>query len=594
MTQPRDSHYFRTPLELQQEDTPISRILVIGSCLMASLPGVIKGLDLGYEADYIVFNNVAQLPEELPSSVNSYDFQIVQIAARTVLPDGSYFRLSYDEPDAHLQLFEETVQRLSAGLDAILSYNSRYNIPAFVSNFLVPQINPYGRLLPRYDIRNPVFFFEELNRALDTQVRSRAGCYVIDTNAIAGTFGKRYIQDDSVWQTNHASALSDADVKLDYNRLETPMPPSSRYQLKTYEFVLAFWAEICAMFRTIMKVDNVKLVIIDLDDTLWRGVLVEEGLRSVEGWPLGFSEALLYLKKRGVVLAIASKNDEVLIESRFGSVFGQSRLRLEDFAVKKINWLSKIHSVGEIIREINVLPSSVVFIDDNPVERAAVSEAFPEVRVLGDDLYSTRRILLWSAECQVAEITRESSTRTKMVAAQIERESSRAHLSREDFLQSLDVRISLIEINDMDHPRFSRAAELVNKSNQFNTTGRRWTHHDWLSGFSENLRIFTFEVEDKYTEYGMVVVVIVVGSTITQFVMSCRVIGLAIEQAAMLEVCRRIVRSDSQRLYADYKATDVNHLCSDLFQKTGFTFDGEKWSIQAYLLPECPAHINIR
>ena len=230
------------------------------------------------------------------------------------------------------------------------------------------------------------------------------------------------------------------------------------------------------MYRTLRQVDSVKLVVVDLDDTLWRGVLAEENDISpdrIEGWPLGLVEALLYLRRRGVLLAILSKNDEARATKLFEDIYGRY-MPLEAFTIRKINWKPKSENMQEILKEANLLPRNVVFIDDNPVERAAVRAAFPDLRVLGDNPLLCRRILLHSPETQVAKITEESSRRGEMVKAQIVREESRAKMSREDFIESLNVEVTIEAIDRLDHPRFARAFELINKTNQFNTTGRRW------------------------------------------------------------------------------------------------------------------------
>src|ERR1035441_6900192 len=167
-----------------------------------------------------------------------------------------------------------------------------------------------------------------------------------------------------------------------------------------------------------------ELLVVDLDDTLWRGVAAEGTLGILEGWPMGFMEALLFLKKRGILLAIISKNDERFILAYWKNIV-QGQIALTDFAVYKINFRSKIENLAEILREVNLRPQNAVMVDDNPVERAAIQAGLPGVRVLGSQLYYLKRILLWSPETQQPAITRESGQKTKMVHAQLQRESVR-------------------------------------------------------------------------------------------------------------------------------------------------------------------------
>jgi FkbH-like protein len=137
-----------------------------------------------------------------------------------------------------------------------------------------------------------------------------------------------------------------------------------------------------------------------------------------------------------------------------------------------------------------------LFIDDNPAERSLVQEAFPEIRTLGADLYSVRRILMLAPELQAGEITEESTRRTEMVQSQIEREKTRTTMSREEFLASLNVRIEQFSIGNVRHPRFARAFELINKSNQFNTTGTRWSQEQVERYFEAGGSFEAFHVEE--------------------------------------------------------------------------------------------------
>ncbi len=127
---------------------------------------------------------------------------------------------------------------------------------------------------------------------------------------------------------------------------------------------------------------------------------------------MGFLESLLYLKKRGILLAIVSKNNEEFIVSNWNQIV-QGQIALTDFAARKINFRSKAENLAEILQEMNLRPENAVMIDDNPVERAAIQAALPGVRVLGRHLYYLKRILLWSSETQRSVITRESAEKRK-------------------------------------------------------------------------------------------------------------------------------------------------------------------------------------
>jgi FkbH-like protein len=368
----------------------------------------------------------------------------------------------------------------------------------------------------------------------------------------------------------------DFDHEHDRKRLQPPEPFSKCRELKTEEFLDAVWHDILDRYEILTRHDPIKIVIVDLDDTLWRGVLAEDGihLHGLEGWPLGVVEALQFLKKRGILHAIASKNDELLIREKWEEIF-QGRLQLEDFASVRINWNPKVQSIREILEEVNLLPGNTLFIDDNPVERDAVRREFPEIRVLGEDLYGIREYLLTAPELDVPSITEESGRRTEMIQAKAVREESRRSMSREEFLKSLKLKVELLVIRDTSSKEYERALELLNKTNQFNTTGKRWMPEEIHRFFAEGGSFYAFKVQDKFTAYGLVGLLLVQGNCIRQFVMSCRVVGLDVEQQMLREVVDRI---DAPEVTAEHVKTEKNHLCSDLYPKTGFELREGMWT----------------
>lgn len=561
---------YRVPSALCTRNRLLSRVLVVGQCLVEGLAVYIREAEDGADADFILLNNAGTMPE-LP---RLYDVQILAVALRSILPDLAHARLPFDQPEAFQALFEACCARMTFLLENGCAYGDRF--PIFVGNLLVPQQNSLGRLAGRRDLRNLSYFVRQLNERLEDWVDARPNCYLLDLEDINRTVGAMRFQDDVLWQSNHGAALTDADHEHDRGRLHTPAPIDADIPLDVHQAVAAIWAEIKAQYRTLRRTGAVKLVIVDLDDTLWRGILAEQDAftqQAIEGWPLGVAEALLYLKQRGVILAIASRNDEAKIRAIWEEVWG-GRLRLDDFSSVRINWRPKVQTVGEIIAEVNVLPDSVVFIDDNPVERASVAAAYPGIRTLGADLYGVRRTLLWSAETQPAVMTQEAARRGAMVAAQIERDGARKAMSREAFLASLAITYTPVQISDCSHPQFERALELLNKTNQFNTTGRRWDRPEIERALAAGLRIHAFEVTDRYTAYGLVGMALVQDGVIEQFVMSCRVIGLDVELTCLSALKR-------PGLIAKMVATPRNGPCRDLYARAGFEPEGDHWICRA-------------
>ncbi|PRD50966.1 HAD-IIIC family phosphatase [Phyllobacterium myrsinacearum] len=580
------AYKFRTPDTLEVTPVPVKRILVVGSCMAAGLFHYAHVIFKGAEVDHVLYNYPGDLTEP-PHPIEEYAFQLIHLPLRTIVPENMLSDIPHTSEEPFREKLWECEQRLIQTFTGALAFTKDTRLTTFVSEYFTPQQNHMGRLLPRYDLRNPTYFVEQLNRKLHELAREH-GAHMVQTDAIAQTFGRKFIQEDLVWNWSHAGYANDWDSIHDTTRIVQPAKLTSLYPFNIEDFIFGFWSEIHAMYRTLTQQDSVKLVILDLDDTLWRGVIAEEGIHNrfvLEGWPLGLIEALKFLKQRGIILAIVSKNDEAKILDLWPQLL-KHRLDIDDFAVRKINWKPKAENIQDILNETNLLSKNVLFIDDNPVERESVQAAFPAIRVLGEELYSIRSTLLWAPETQVAYVTQESSRRTEMIQAQVQRETAKADMTREEFLASLDVSVGIRSINTVDDERFPRALELINKSNQFNTTGKRWTVNECLQAFLSGATFEIFEVGDKYTDYGLVGIAIVRNQVILQFVMSCRVVGLGVEQAVIAGLAKI-----HPQLKGVYTETEANGLCRDLYQKCGFEFDDGIWALGENTVP-VPPHVK--
>lgn len=588
-----DDHRYRTPHDLRRTDTPPLRVLVMGSCMaQAYVDYLAPGAP--FDCDFVFAAQPGQPPAPPPRSIAEYDFQLITPAYRSVVPDHALFAVMEADDAAMAAFFEQCCQRIDLLIDAMLVWNDAHRLLSFVTNFTVPQQNSVGRLFPRYDLRNPVHLCERLNQHLAGRIAGRANVHLIDIDGIAATFGRKRMQDDHVWPLSHSGFLGDWDHGQDSGRIAPSPPVSHFHRLEVAPFFRAVWEEVEASWRTIQQIDMVKLVAIDLDDTLWRGVMAEDALRHpepLEGWPLGFAEALVTLRKRGTVLAIVSKNDEAKIAAAWDDIFGPL-LPLSAFAIRKINWRPKAENMAEVLREASILPRNVVFIDDNPVERAAMAAAYPDIRILGEHPYLMRRILLWAPETQVAAITDESGRRSEMIEAQIAREEERQSMSRAQFLAELDLSVRPALVGSVEDPGFARAMELVNKSNQFNSSGERWTLDAFATLFARGGTLATFAVADRFTRYGVVAVAIIEGACIRQFVMSCRVIGLEVEAAAIGWTIGTIRAGGMTPVTARRIETADNGLTRDLYARMGFTAVNDLWTLDGSA-PDLPGHVRI-
>ena len=350
-----------------------------------------------------------------------------------------------------------------------------------------------------------------------------------------------------------------------------------------------------------------KLVVVDLDDTLWGGIIGEVGWENIvlgghdhkgEAF-VDFQRALKSLRNRGILLAIASKNQEEAALQAF-----QKRpemvLRLEDFAAWRINWHDKAANIAALASELNLGLQSVVFIDDNPAERARVREALPEVLVpeWPEDRTSYASTLLQLNCFDLPQITDEDRVRTQLYISAREREKGKAeYQSVEEWLHSLETTVTVEGLNESNLPR---VVQLLNKTNQMNLSTRRMTGHElaeWLK--QEGRKLWAFRVRDKFSDSGLTGILSLQASAdscrIIDFLLSCRVMGRDVERV-MLGVAVQCCRSlGCAELTAKYLETAKNKPCRDFWMKSGFAYSEAESSFSwAAAQPyPAPSHIEV-
>jgi FkbH-like protein len=592
---------FLFPKDLSVTPVKFGRVLLIGSCMTALYDEHFKKIAPETIFDYFVFNYAGALPP-LPASVETYDLQYVQLPLRSVLTDRIIWAASLNDPSFLDDVLSTGYQVIDAMLETALQYNISHGLLTFVSNFIVPQMTVSTSLRARFSPFDVSGVVRKLNDYIASSLANYKNVYLADVNGIAESIGKQYVLDDMINFYSHNGAFFREWVGYERPQRIEAIPPMDQFYLsKRLKFADAVYEQIVSTYRTCRQIDQVKAVVFDLDNTLWRGQIAEdyrsgeENWPHSDGWPLGIWEAIHHLRARGILVCICSKNDFETVQRDWANVVQPAFIKLEDFVSVKINWRPKAENILEICEELNIKPKSLLFVDDNPVERAAVKAALPDVRVIGANPYLTRRILLWSAETQVTSLTDESIKREDMVRSQIVREQERKSLSREEFFASLGCQIEFILISGSDQKEFTRVVELVNKTNQFNTTGRRWTAAEISSLIADGGDVTAFRVRDRFTEYGLVGVLFSKNQEVLQFVMSCRVLGMDVELAAVNYVVTLIrAKYGGGAVTASLVETKDNSPCRDVYMRAGFTaVPGESaFVLSPSALPVQPAHIH--
>ena len=334
--------------------------------------------------------------------------------------------------------------------------------------------------------------------------------------------------------------------------------------------------------RVAAELAGKKLIVCDLDNTLWAGTIGEGPVVQHHDR----QKALLELKALGVVLVVASKNDPANI------VWADTTLKEEDFVAQRINWGPKSPNILAMAAELNLKPSSFVFLDDRPDERAMAVEAMPGLVALDPNDPETWTILgLWAETMPRSGL----EDRTKMYRERAEREeflntiSARTEEIGESY-RNLGLRLSLRYPNEQE---MTRVVELINRTNQFNTTGARTTRREMATN-SDQRRIVIAEVRDKFGEMGIVGVLVMDMANprrITHFVLSCRVFGFGIEDAMLNSVKRW--NGDSTRIDAELIETPVNGPCRDVYERNGFYREGQIWSFSGRISDIDPSWLTV-
>ena len=549
--------------------------LLLGTCNVEGLPGIAKRF--GYNADHYLYDG--RHAPQLPANVgNIYDFVVVAITLRSILEDcyseKGYFWYTRNLSEQDFKIaFDKAVNIINEQISTMA--NLLPEIPVFVFSFVEPSFNPLGLLQKKHSFENIAYFIRELNKHLELTISKYSWFHYFDLNECLSLLGRERLQDDVLYMCSHGGILSNFDIGLDVKskRIVAPMPALNFFEAyKGGNYIELIFKRLSDSLIVIKKTSPVKLIVIDLDDTLWRGIAAEdnmENIERIEGWPMGFLEALLFFKKRGGLLAINSKNEEKQTFENIERIYGD-KISKGDFVSIKINWNSKVENLHEIIKETNILPQNIVVIDDNPREIEELTGVFSGLRHLGFNPYAWRGYILNGPEFQVETITNESGHRTELVKAKVQRELERQSMSNQDWLKSLNITIGILHIIFEDDKYFTRALELINKTNQFNTTGKRWLYNELKQFIESGGKILGFTAKDKLVDNGLIGIVLLESNIIEQVVLSCRVFGMDIE-IVMGHEATRIVSNFNSIIQGKLVLTGKNHSCLNYFERLGFT-----------------------
>ena len=488
----------------------------------------------------------------------------------------SYLELSAEEVETEIKNVLDKIESL------VSTFRANSNAKIILHNFELPEFLIFGIIDNQHE-RSQKRVFERINAGLMEILQKHEEVYLLDYEHLVSLYGKKNWFDEKLWFMAKA--------------------PISRVGLEALanEYVKYFKG-----MRGLTK----KCIVLDLDNTLWGGILGEEG---IEGIKIGhtspgnafmdFQRELLKLYHKGFILAINSKNNEENVMEVFDE-HPDMVLRKEHFASIKINWIDKVQNMKDIAEELNIDMNTFVFFDDSPVERELIKQQLPEIHTVelpnNPHLYS--RILKELPDFERLSFSEEDMKRGEMYGAQVQRKTlEKSSTSLEDFYTSLEME-AIIKLND----KFSipRLANMTQKTNQFNLTTIRYSESD-ISNFvaSDAYRVYSLQLMDKFGDNGIVGEILIKENgnawETDSFLLSCRVMGRTVETAFLSYIIEEAKKANIKSIIGKYSPTKKNPPVKDLYKNHGFELmkeddgtsiwklDSEKASIK------CPKWVKI-
>lgn len=337
-----------------------------------------------------------------------------------------------------------------------------------------------------------------------------------------------------------------------------------------------------------------KCLILDLDNTLWGGVLGEDG---IEGIKIGgdypgnayqyFQEGIIELGRYGIILAVCSKNNEAdVIEAWKSNPF--MKLTDKQLSSYRINWENKADNIRAMAKELNIGLDSMVFVDDNPTERELIRQELPMVAVpeFPKRPYGLMNLLqeLVNNYFRAYQLTSEDLAKTEQYKANARRNAAEhQYTNLNDFIRSLEIQIEILPADKFNIPRI---AQMTQKTNQFNLTTQRYTEADIASFVEQGDMVYCISVRDKFGDNGITGAIIIKWESnkavIDTLLLSCRILGKGIETAFVKTILNLLFSKGVNFVEAKYISTAKNGQVSDFYDKIGFTLSDKFDKIKDY------------
>ncbi len=511
------------------------------------------------------FNTYVQDIVDANSSLYRLAPNAVVLAVRTedVAPE-----LAHQFADLASEAARQAADRVASSYEQWINSFRRHSQAALIVHSLARPNRPSFGVLDSQSETGQSGLIRHINSELRRIAGSHRGIYVLDYDALVARYGSEHWHDERKW-------------------LMARLPISADHLLPMAREWMRFLVPLTG--RT------AKALVVDLDNTLWGGVIGEDGMTGIKVGPehpgaafQSLQRALLDLSRRGILLAICSKNnlDDAMeaLDKHPGML-----VHSNNFAAVRINWGDKSQNIREIAQELNIGTDSLAFLDDNPFEREQARAALPEITVI-DIPQNPGEYAAIVRDCPVFErltLSDEDQQRTAMYAEQRQRaDAEHSFQSKEDFFRFLEQEAELCPVSDLT---LARIAQLTQKTNQFNLTTRRYSEAQIAEMAKQpGWNIFSIRVRDRFGDHGVVGVAIAHDQgeqcEVDTFLLSCRVIGRTVETALLAHIAKSAVKRGCKRLVGWFLPTKKNAPARDFYPQHQFELveqnrDGSLWSL---------------
>ena len=549
-------------LQKKNESLKTIRLAILADTASQLLTQAIKGygIEMGicfdiYEAEY---DQIQQEVFNRKSALFDFkaDFVFINFSTEHLL------KKFYDTARADRLHFAEQEAAYIDSICHTVTTNSKSNI--IINTFIEINDDVFGNYAAR-EKKSFIYQLRKLNMQLMELSQSHQNLYISDLLSLQSQVGYGFVFDPKMY--------INADMV---------------YSLDFLPYIAKTVTDIVLSVNGIFK----KCIILDLDNTLWGGIIGDDGMEGIELGTLGLGKAfsqlqrwLKELKERGILLAVCSKNTEEIAKEPFLD-HPDMILRLQDIALFVANWENKVDNIIYIQSVLNIGFDSMVFIDDNPFEREMVKTAIPSITVpdMPEDPAEYLQYLRSLHLFETASLTEEDEQRTMLYQQEASRvQMQNEYANEEEFLESLEM---FAEVKTFDSFTAPRIAQLTQRSNQFNLRTIRYTESEIVEIMqSPEWYTLSFTLEDKFGKHGLISAIILkdIGNGnlfIDTWIMSCRVLKRGMEKFTLNAVATLAKEKGFKKITGEYIPTKKNGLVKDHFAGLGFlSLNGTGWEL---------------